>query len=157
MDYALSRNIQTVVLAAYWSTYFRDAEFPEALLKTIDALQANGVTVYFMKDVAVFDYDVPRVLARYSMLGQDLSGLGLPYLDYEALNQFHSSFLSTLIERGVHILDPIAILQTRTHSPDILPFDSGGSFYCDKEHLSTYGALAIKPMFAPMIKTISGR
>jgi peptidoglycan/LPS O-acetylase OafA/YrhL len=154
LDYVRSERIRTVVLVAYWSSYFTNAEFPSALLRTIDALQANGVTVYFMNDVPVFAFDVPKALARYSMLGENLSGVRLASDEYEAANQFQTSFLPQLIERGVHILDPIPILRTRTKSIDILPFDSGGSFYSDKQHLSTYGALAIKPVFAPMFQRL---
>ena len=157
MDYVRSEKIQTVLLAAYWSTYFSDAEFPNALLKTIDALRASGVSVYFMNDVPIFAFDVPKTLARYSMLGENLSGLVLASSDHEAVNQFNSSFLPKLIDRGVNILDPIPTLQARTKSIDILPFDSGGSFYSDKHHLSTYGALAIKPVFGPMFKSIKNR
>jgi hypothetical protein len=71
------------------------------------------------------------------------------------MNRFQTSVLPKLRERGVHILDPLPILQARTKSLTILPFDSGGSFYSDKNHLSTYGALALKPLFVPVVATAS--
>ena len=159
MEYARSGAIRAVVLVGYWEHYGdkNGAELSDAISNTVGALQASGVCVYFMKDVPAFGFDVPRTLARYSQNEMDLFQLGITPTDYPATNRFQSSILAKLRERGVQILDPVPILQARTKSLTILPFDSGGSFYCDKNHLSTYGALAIKPLFVPVVAAIAGQ
>jgi hypothetical protein len=54
---------------------------------------------------------------------------------------------------GVQFLDPIPLLMERSQSEKFLPFDSGGCFYYDGNHLSTYGSLALKPLFAPVFRS----
>jgi peptidoglycan/LPS O-acetylase OafA/YrhL len=159
LDYARSGAIRAVVLVGYWEHYAKNdgAKLADALLNTVDGLQSAGVSVYFLKDVPVFSFEVPRTLVRYSQNELDLSQLGITPTDYAASNRFQASVLPRLQERGVHILDPVPILQARTNSATILPFDSGGSFYCDKSHLSTYGALAIKPLFVPVVRAITSQ
>jgi hypothetical protein len=76
----------------------------------------------------------------------------LPLARHETTNHFEGDFLPKLRDRGVTILDPVPLLQARTKSIDIIPFDEGGCFYRDGTHLSVYGALALKPLFAPVIR-----
>ncbi|MEJ7639836.1 MAG: acyltransferase family protein, partial [Singulisphaera sp.] len=114
MGYIKSGEIRTVLLVASWGTYFEEAPFPDALLRTIDALRAAGVNVYFMNDVPIFKFDVPKALVLYSWRGWDLSRLALPSGEYERMNGFHREFLRRLKDRGVNILDPIPIFQARS-------------------------------------------
>ncbi|HEV3300433.1 MAG TPA: acyltransferase family protein [Planctomycetaceae bacterium] len=159
MEYVRSGPIRAVVLVGYWQHYGEKdgAKLADAILNTVDGLLAAGVSVYFMMDVPAFSFEVPRTLVRYSQNELDLSQLGMTATDYAAMNRFQTSILPKLRERGVHILDPLPILQARTKSSTILPFDSGGSFYSDKNHLSTYGALALKPLFVPVVLATASR
>ena len=154
LEYVRSARISKVVLVARWTPYFNDSTaFPDALLNTVTTLQDAGATVYFMCDVPIFDFNVPRALALYSLNGGDLSELGMIPDDYACQNQqLHESVLPRLRNAGVHILDPSPALQARTSSSRLVPFDSGGSFYYDEQHLSTYGALAIKSVFLPVFE-----
>jgi peptidoglycan/LPS O-acetylase OafA/YrhL len=158
MKYAQSGAISAVVLVGYWENYGKidAARFAQAILRTIDRLQAAGVRVYFMKDVPDFGFDVPRALVRFSEAHQDLSRLGMTPAHYSGVNRFQASILPQLAKRGVHILDPVPILRARTNSLAILPFDSRGTFYRDAHHLSAYGAMAIKPLFVPVVRQIAG-
>jgi peptidoglycan/LPS O-acetylase OafA/YrhL len=157
MRYAQSGAVSAVILVGYWEHYGRTdaAKFGDAIFKTIDLLQAAGVSVYFMKDVPAFGFDVPRALVRCSAADQDLSQLGMMPADYRVENRFEASILPKLAKRGVHILDPVPVLRARTNSQAIFPFDSGGSFYHDRHHLSTYGAMAIKSLFIPVFRQIA--
>jgi peptidoglycan/LPS O-acetylase OafA/YrhL len=151
-EYIRSRSVPVVVLAASWGSYFRDDAFGPALLRTVDSLLSTGAEVFFVKDAPRFRRDVPRALVYHHWHGWgDLSRIHLTVEEYEARNAFHASFLPGLAARGVHVLDPIAALQARSRSADLRPYDSNGSFYRDRAHLSTYGAIAIREAFAPMV------
>ena len=151
MDFIKTEKVRSVVMAAYWGMYCNTPGFADALLATVDALRAINVAVYFMIDVPVYPYDVPKALGLYSGQGRDLSGLALPRRDYEALNHFHTDLLPILRDRRVVVLDPVPVLQARSGSTALLPFDSGGSFYSDYSHLSPYGAMALRPLFSPVV------
>ncbi|HEY3968893.1 MAG TPA: acyltransferase family protein [Planctomycetaceae bacterium] len=146
VEFVRARRIRTVLLAAMWSTYFKTPGFPQALLNTIAALKAEGTTVYFLEDVPAFGFDVPRALARCALAGRDGSHLALPAGDYDRANPFHRDFVPVLRDRGVQILAPLPVLQARTGSLDVIPYDEGGSFYRDAHHLSPHGALALRPL-----------
>ena len=104
MRYAQSGAVRAVILVGYWERYAkRDAaRFGEAILKTVDRLQAAGLSVYFMRDVPAFRFDVPRALARCSETDQNFSKLGMMPAQYVAVNNFQASIVPKLVQRGVH-------------------------------------------------------
>lgn len=155
LEHAVSGSVDSVVLAAAWDRYLVDAEFQPALLKTVDALVQHGVKVYFMKDVPWFGFNVPRRLFYYSLMRWNPSELALSVENYRAASHLQSALLPLLRDRRVLILDPLSYLQERAGVPSVRPFDAGGSFYRDHDHLSTYGAMIIKPLFAPVVESVS--
>jgi peptidoglycan/LPS O-acetylase OafA/YrhL len=154
LDYVRSRKLTAVVLAARWGRYFQDERFSAAFQGTIDELRRNDVSVYIVSDLE-FPYDVPKALALYTWRGWDFSSLGLGAEVWASQRQGYSSLFATLAQEGVEVLDPIPVLQARVGSSKVLPYDSGGSFYRDRDHLSTYGALALKPLFAPLVAELA--
>lgn len=148
---ACDGSIRAVILAARWGIYFEDPQFESALLASIRELSDRGVRVYFLIDVPNFPYDVPKSLAMGHMWGREASAYSMSSDDYEAANRYYVSLLPKLAERGVVILDPVPPLRRRNPAAtgDLLPFDSGGCFYMDGNHLSEYGASAIKDIFRP--------
>ena len=159
MKHARTGRIRAVVLVGYWKKYARDddAKLAKAILHTVDELRAADVAVYFMKDVPEFSFNVPRFLVRYSRNDVDLRTLGIQVSDYQAGNGFEETILTELKQRGVNILDPVPLLQAGGPSTTILPFDVGGSFYVDTNHLSTHGALAIKSLFDPVVAAVANQ
>lgn len=154
-DYVVkSGTIRSVVLVARWEFYFKDRDFPAALAATVDVLAAAGVDVYFMKDVPFYEFSVPEAAIRYDMLGWDDSRLTMTLADFEASHRFYDAFLPGLEQKGVEVLDPIPFIYPRGAAFGLRPFDAGGSFYRDAHHLSTYGALALKPLFAPLVGSL---
>lgn len=153
VEYVRNGGVKTVVLAANWNMYSSDAQFPTALLRTVDTLRDTGATVCFMNVVPSFGFDVPKALVLYSWRGWDPDALALPENVYRLRNDFQNSVLPSLTARQVVILDPVSALQRRTDALDILPFDKGGSFYRDSGHLSNYGAMAVKPLFVTLLHT----
>jgi hypothetical protein len=68
------------------------------------------------------------------------------------MDKFPASLLAQLRELVVNILEPVPNLLARAKSEKFLPFDADGCFYYDSNHLSTYGSLALKPLFAPLFQ-----
>jgi SGNH domain (fused to AT3 domains) len=155
MDHIQSGKFRTILLVSYWKMHCEVPEFQAALLKTVDQLRAAGVSVYLMKDLPIYDFDVSKSLVRYSYRGLDLGRLGLTPAELQAEDKFPTLLEQQLKERAVHILEPIPVLQARTKSVNFLPYDSGGSFYFDSNHLSTYGSLALKPLFVSLFRSLA--
>jgi peptidoglycan/LPS O-acetylase OafA/YrhL len=157
MGYIQASKPRNVLLVSYWNMHCEVPEFQTALKKTVRQLQAAGVTVYLMKDLPHYEFDIHKSVVRYSYKGLDMSSLGMTPAEYEALDKFPTSLEQELRSQGVHILEPIPILKARSQSEKFLPYDSGGCFYYDSNHLSTYGSLALKPLFASMFRTEAAR
>lgn len=152
VSYVQKGSIKTVLLVSYWSMHSEIPEFQVALKKTVSQLQAAGATVYLMKDLPHYEYDIRKSVIRYSYKGFDMSRLGMTREEYETMDKFPASLLAQLREQGVRILEPVPILLARAKSEKFLPYDAGGCFYYDSNHLSTYGSLALKPLFAPLFQ-----
>jgi len=153
LEHIKRSKIRAVILISYWNMHAEVAEFQAALLKTVEEIRSVGTTVYLMKDVPIYDYNVQKLLVRSSYKGEDLSRLGLTRTEFTAADKMSETFLEKLKAAGVQVLDPIPLLMARSGSDKFLPFDSGGSFYYDGNHLSTYGSLALKPLFAPIFQS----
>ncbi len=156
LEHVRAGKIPRVLMAGAWGDYFRDARFSDALLRTVDSLREAGAAVYFVNDVPGFAFDVSKALALYTWRGWDPSRLRLTLSQHEAANRLEREFLPKLRDRGVTVLDPVPLLRARTGTVDILPFDDNGSFYRDGTHLSAYGALVLKPLFAPAVRRSPG-
>ncbi|MEX1231337.1 MAG: acyltransferase family protein [Planctomycetaceae bacterium] len=155
MSYIRARAFRSIILVGNWNGYFRHDGFQQSLLNTIDQLQVAGVTVYFMTTVPQFDFDIPKALAFFSSSNKDLLQLGLKVSDYETLNQAENALLVQLTKRNVIILDSLDFLMDNKYPGRLLPFDEQGSIYTDNSHLSTHGALKLKPPFEPVIRAIA--
>ena len=155
MDYVKRSNVRAVILVSYWSMHSEVAEFQAALLKTVEELRAAGAAVYLMRDVPIYGYNIQKLLVRSSYKGEDLARFGLTKSEFEAAEGMPETLEEKLKLAGARFLDPVPLLMERSQSDKFLPFDSGGSFYYDGNHLSTYGSLALKPLFAPIFRSES--
>lgn len=152
MEYATSSDVEAVLLAAFWSVHFSQPKFADSLLHTIDELRAAGRTVYFLKDVPAYDFDVAAALIINEWHGNDVTALSFLDEDYEGQNRHHRTFLPLLVERGVKILDPIPYLRAGSTANSIPSYNASGSFYFDRNHLSLHGARVIQVVFSPIIE-----
>ncbi len=156
IEYVRTSDIRTVILVGYWRCYFMNPRFSESLLSTVDELQRMGCRVCFMKDVPNYEIDVAAKVVQCAWQGRDTSNLSISLQTYEGQNQhLLETVVPHLLTRGVQLLDPIPVLQARTKSVDLRPFDDAGSFYRDADHLSVYGARVIQPIFVPVIQAIA--
>ncbi len=98
MDYVQTGKIKSVLLVSYWNMHCDVPEFQSALKKTVGQLQAAGVSVYLMKDLPHYEFDIHKSVVRYSYKGLDLSSLGMTPAEYQAARQV-SGCLGAGIER----------------------------------------------------------
>lgn len=143
---------RVVILISYWNMHAAVPAFQAALLKTVAEIQSVGATVYLMKDVPIYDFNVQKALVRSSYKGANLEQFALARSEYLASDKIPESLMTQLQAAGVGILDPVPLLLARSNSDKFAPFDAGGSFYYDGNHLSTYGSLALKPLFTPIFQ-----
>lgn len=153
--FATSGEVEAVLIVGVWSAYFRQPQFDDTLIQTIDELRSASCRVYLMKDVPCYEFDVANSLVRYEWHGMDIGSLALSLQDYHDQNRGLERILPRLIERGVTILDPIPFLRARSQDNTIPICDADGAFYCDAHHLSPHGVRTIGPALTPMIDELA--
>jgi peptidoglycan/LPS O-acetylase OafA/YrhL len=148
-------NIDTVVLAGFWSLYFntegeltptnkfdskeRGIVVQTALLATIDWLRSNKKKVILIGPVPVFDKSVPLALALEEAWGRSLF-----HSSFEEQKKLHSRFFEAIdLGRSAQefvFLDPIEWLCKK----NCKAIESGIPLYRDAHHLSIFGAMMLK-------------
>ncbi len=148
-------RIRDVLLVAVWPDYCEDRSFAEAMLRTVDELHEAGVAVHVMESVYHYPFDVPKAIIKHSFLGVDVSPMRVHMNDYYAATGFPPGLRRDLLGKKVNLLDPAPYFLARVGSSTFMPYDNDGAFYADGQHLSTYGALALKPLFAPLFGPVA--
>jgi peptidoglycan/LPS O-acetylase OafA/YrhL len=170
-------RIRDVLLAAYWSVYTEGWETrpapPEPLLRnpagddatpprevmaaaierTVDALQGAGARVWILEQVPSQPREPPTWLATIVKQGGDAAAAGRPLAEHRRRQAPVAGILRAVGgTRAVHLLDPATILCTGT----LCPAAGGGrSLYADDNHLSTWGAMRLRPLFAPLFDSMA--
>ncbi len=150
-------GIGRVLLVASWPGYTLTDDLRVALLHTVDKLTESGATVYFLDTVPRYPFHVPKALHVFSLLGRDKSSLSISLESHRDTNRAMAGLLHELRRRHVRVLDSVPTFLARTRTSRLVPFDDEGSFYCDEHHLSEYGALALTPLFAPVVGAPTSR
>jgi len=172
-----SSGIHTVVLAAYWSLYtrgrdsndmsrrtpFRSREqgramaeenktrFERALANTISKLASLGLNTYLVADVPAYRGLISH-LANSVRDGGDPTELGAATAVYRTQREELDSLFARFTDgEHVKILDPGDLLCSGKRCSLV---SAGQILYVDDDHLSTYGALALKPIFAPLFSAL---
>ena len=151
IEHLRKSEVEVVLLAAIWNSYFGSPQFSTAVIETVRELRAAGKQVYFLRHVPTFDVNVGPRLVYDAWYGRDMMKLAMTVDRYEAQCRPYEGLMSTLVEQGVKVLDASPYLRAEPTGELITPFDAGGAFYLDSNHLSAYGARAIRPVFGPMI------
>lgn len=157
LEHIKKSKFNAVLLVSYWNMHAEVPEFQAALLKTVEEIRATGAAVYLMKDIPTYGFNVQKLLVRSSYKGGDLNRFGLTREEFTAADKMPAGLMDKLKAAGVQVLDPIPVLMGRSETEKFVPFDSGGAFYYDSDHLSTYGSLALKPMFVPLFQNFGVR
>lgn len=159
------RRIRDVVLVAVWSKYesrcsAQSDELPNgdecdglarALRRTIDFLQSHGTErVWIAREVPTQPFDVPRHLAFSSLRGKPLP-TGLTQAEYTQAVSRVDDALRSCTSDSVFLIDLPSTYYATAHG---LLTTSGAPFYCDNHHISTTGALALRPALDHFLQTI---
>ncbi|MCB1522197.1 MAG: acyltransferase [Hyphomicrobiaceae bacterium] len=120
-----------------------------ALDRTTKAIRAAGAQAWVMTTVPDALVNVPNMLARAMMRGEDPKRV--PPIDktwHHERSNLMFKIARDLDQRGLaRTLDP----STYMCSPDGCAMQiDGRPLYYDDDHLSTYGALNLRPLFAPV-------
>jgi peptidoglycan/LPS O-acetylase OafA/YrhL len=157
-DYLLANpNVKTVVMSAYWSTYFReDGPLSKltgnttahgtqvaqgALLSTIQWLRDNGRQVVLIGPVPVHEHSVPMALALAKVTNRKLIDS-----TFDEQHLKHSPFFKVVesIKRGdgmqFSFLDPIQWMCAK----NCVVMKAGTALYRDSHHLSIAGAMSLE-------------
>lgn len=142
-----------VVLASRWEKVLRAPEDEESLLTTVERIRRLGVSVSVMRQVASQQKDIPKALARAELLGGDVEEVGVPVALHEKVTQRSNEMIDRVeaAVRGLLVLDPIPYLSREERC--VAEVD-GRPLYYDYQHLTTFGAEQLTPMFAALLKTV---
>lgn len=156
-------GMRTVVLAGFWSTYFREggpiqhgiglanevqgAEGARrALQATVEWLQAQDLQVGLIGPVPVFTRNVPAALALEHHTGRTLLDRSRQLQDER--HQLYRAAVEPLRARGVHTLEPMTWL---CHGPQCRVESDGVPLYEDANHLSPAGAQFLLPRMSAAV------
>ena len=142
-------GIKNVILVGAWSGYQGAGEthpssgtFEESLVETVRALRSAGVRPWILLEIPAQGFDVPRVLAQYTMSGEPIEPLcAKPNPDEYAIVSV-PGLVQRLEEAGAMILDPrpYCLSEDGTY---YRAAEGGKALYRDAGHLSIHGAEVI--------------
>lgn len=126
--------------------------FERNLKKTITELNKLGATVWIMKQVPLQPRSVPPTVTQLKSRNLDMNLLARPISEHLRRSAIVNQILDGVAGPGVHVLDPASALTTRNGVS--LMVKDGLSLYADTNHLSTYGAMQLEPLFSSIFDTI---
>ncbi|MDF1756032.1 MAG: acyltransferase family protein [Verrucomicrobiales bacterium] len=125
--------------------------FIRKLRKTVATLLDSGVTVSLFQDVGLQPRDVPSTVAQAASRGLDLNTFALPIEHHREYSKRVNDLIDEAI-RGldVKVIDPLPYF---TNSEGIyLMAKDGQTVYNDRDHVSPFGSLLLRPELEPLIK-----
>ncbi len=149
------QTLKVIVLAAYWEAYVEpkssNEEFQNAILRTAQRLRNIGYHVVLFDQVPIWSCKVPRALALQELIGWESLKVSLenksPTDSNAGLQKVFGNRLSLL--SGTDILNPRPYFLD-THGR-VLAADVEGALFRDNQHLTTRGALRLKPAFDKLL------
>ncbi len=148
VKFVKEKHVSNVVLAARWNGYPRDEQFKNSLLRTIARLHESGAQVWILKEVPNHHWDVPRAAAKEVLAGRNPELLGLPLDQHLAARTEINQLFDVARNAGANLLDPTEFLTT---NQVCLAVADGKCLYVDSHHLTTHGAMRIKPLFRRIV------
>ena len=125
--------------------------YRQVIEKSVEMIRATGARVWLVKQVPTQSFEPTKDLAVLAMKGENTVGLGKSYEEHLKELAYTNSILDKLAEQdGIYIIDPVPIL-CADHKVCRTEHD-GWSLYRDDNHVSTKGALLLKPMMKAFIE-----
>ena len=152
VSFARKHRVKRVLLAGAWADAMRDApaRLESALVRTVSVLREAGAQVVILKDVPAPHFDVPLALAQAAAVpGDRVEALGMGLAEHRAFNREVDVIFDRLPETAVLVLDPTSGF-----------CDEGGlcrverqghPLYFDDHHLSTHGAMVVRPLVEQLL------
>lgn len=158
IEFIRQNHVHDVLLIAHWNVYVEiDREtdrLRHGLLATIDALKNSNVRIWIMKPVPAHRWDVPSALASAIIFGRDIESLGRPLVEHRDEMRPTEPVFAGISSPNVVFFDPTDLFTTPAGRCRVAA--DGNALYRDDHHLSTHGAMRLRPMFEPIFEKISG-
>jgi hypothetical protein len=151
VDFVARQRVRKVLLAAHWPDYYelRPERFRNAVAETVRELTGAGAEVYVLKDVPFPGYDVPTALAVSASRARGTAGVGVMRAEDDAYSGSVNVIFDALAGPRLHVLDPLPLF---TLGGDRYRVEKDGhALYFDHHHLSTHGALQLRPLLERVV------
>jgi hypothetical protein len=157
VDFIRLAHVPDVLIIARWD-YYIDADkgtdrLRTGLLATLDALQNSGTHVWIMRQVPKYPWDVPKALASAVLHGHDPTALGLSPTEQQTEARSQDPIFEGIAGKypGVTILDPTTLFIDASGRCRVAK--DGKPLYLDSDHVSTIGAMELRPLFEPIFES----
>lgn len=154
-------SIRDVILAASWGGYATRDKTTEllhrGLIDTIDALKGTNVRIWIMRDVPIQPWNVPKTMASvvwHRRGNPEEFGLSLANHRKEFQRQNRIFEGLTMKAPDISILDPTHIFFGSNSLCRVE--DQGKCLYSDSNHLTTPGAMMLRPLLEPLFNGLIG-
>ncbi len=154
VDFIRRSRVSNVLIIARWD-YYVDADkgtdrLRQGVLATVHALQDSGATIWIMRQVPSYPWDVPKALASAVLHGHDPAGLGLSLAEQREQSQRQDPIFANLATAApkVMVLDPTALFEDASGRCRVAK--DGKPLYFDADHVNVAGALVLRPLFEPI-------
>jgi len=149
-DFICNQRIRNVILVARWGKSSIDP-VRSSMVATITALRKSGAKIWILREVPIQHWNVPDALALTIWHGGDTEKLGLPIAAYRSACQRQNPIFEDLTKQFpcVTILDPTPYFVDPSN--DICRVIAHNTaLYTDDNHLSSSGAMILRPLFEPI-------
>lgn len=159
VEFVSMQHVSNVLLIARWDHYIASDQGTDRLRSylepTIKNLTESGANVWIMRQVPKQRCNVPQSLASAVLYGRDLEELALPFDVFRRDFQLQDPLFEGLSRKyvGVTVLDPTDVFYVAGTTRCRIA-EGGRSLYCDGDHLSSAGALLLRPLFEPVFVEI---
>jgi hypothetical protein len=154
VEFIRRSRVSNVLIIARWDYYVNadkgTGRLRQGLLATVRALQDSGATIWIMRQVPSYPWDVPRALASAVLHGHDPEDLGLSPAEQREQSQHQDPIFASLTTATpkVMVLDPTALFEDASGRCRVAK--DGKPLYFDSDHVNVAGALMLRPLFEPI-------
>jgi peptidoglycan/LPS O-acetylase OafA/YrhL len=156
MEFVAKQGIRDVLLVARWNSYV-NADKESGVLRhrvrqTVSALTESGARVWILKQVPAHQRNLAKRLVAAVLDGRDPNAVGLTFKDHLQRSAGERSLFDQMDGGEVHILDPIDLFSDGRGACRVV--ENGKALYFDGDHLTDYGAMALRPVLEPVFAAV---